>query len=1163
MKKGNVTFLIASVVLTGILLFSACSNVYSPAGAVAGSGEGNVTVSLSAGPSGRTLMPSALDFDVYEFTFTNDGYEQLFTKEKGTDGISGSFTFGVPVGNDYMLNVKAYKVTGEGKILAAEGNSSVPFTVSSATSVTVKLTGNISEGETGTFSYYIQYPSNSWIERFVLVGPGSSEINLKETANQEGDIVMMGSEDVTAGWYGLELDLKDSDGKVAYVDDMAVIYSDTTTFYGTEINPIVISSAKFKTPDTSDPYAGVRVYDWHGFNVEGACLYEDNDTSKQDFNFSNIGEYYFDRGRAIGTKYDSFKDADGNPWTDVLKLEPPKEINPAHYSKYNSTINGYQPNTFIMTYPITESGTYKISMSIWVEESDEAVYLVWYAVPGGWTKFVEMIPSPDGLYPKVDIERGKWINLTGEKWLNAGMEIAMGARSGDLVNGGGGLRDASIYIRDMVMKKADGVIVPPDPDPDNFIITPANFSLIPGRTKALSASREVESWSSDAPEVASVDANGVVTANSLGTAVITAVSNEDPSELATATVKVVTKGSLHIALTFDDGPWEPWTSSFKEILKGKAHATFFINGLRLDQTPEVSRALLEDGHELANHTYDHIFTGPESIRIQSVPDIRRELIKVQNAIENVTGQTTLFLRAPALLYIGSQPQVTDTFNFENIPMNEDQYEGPFMEAAASLGMSFIDASYHQLGNHDWDNRTPQEIFDRVKLVAKDDGILLLHDSYGNPHNTEIALPWIIEWLTDEGYEILNVSEMVARKKVASLTPGRIYYDFINGVPESLGEVVPVSKVSVLKDGSDVSGNVFSFSGEGETLELAAEISPPNASLNKIYWYSDNDYAATVDDNGKVTAVGRGTAVIRAVAGTIVGKVKVRVDSVPITKTTWDVFNWPGEDGISSKDGDPYLSSNAIGEVIDNFYSPEDGKMYSNVFKLSPPAEGYPYDPGDAGRRSAGSLAMNYVIPYTGTYTLSMDIWVESERDDVNLIWYVCDTWEILSKPSWSNGVSTQCWESGTASLKLVQGMTIGLLARNYKDEAGLRNATIYIKDLTLTLDDLDDLVIDIRSPVTTVPHGTPGVTFEWADGAVPLTVNVSGGGSVVGQESVTVTKDSVVTITAPSFTSYQWLIGRKEVSATDTYTFTATEDCTILLWVDGKSKGASITVVVE
>lgn len=48
---------------------------------------------------------------------------------------------------------------------------------------------------------------------------------------------------------------------------------------------------------------------------------------------------------------------------------------------------------------------------------------------------------------------------------------------------------------------------------------------------------------------------------------------------------------------------------------------------------------------------------------------------------------------------------------------------------------------------------------------------------------------------------------------------------------------------------------------GESTELKVKIEPENADAQKMIWKSDNEMIAAVDENGKVTAIGNGTAII--------------------------------------------------------------------------------------------------------------------------------------------------------------------------------------------------------------------------------------------------------------------------------------------------------------
>jgi len=60
-----------------------------------------------------------------------------------------------------------------------------------------------------------------------------------------------------------------------------------------------------------------------------------------------------------------------------------------------------------------------------------------------------------------------------------------------------------------------------------------------------------------------------------------------------------------IALTFDDGPGK-FTIPILELLKQhNIHATFFMLGDQIEEYPAIARQVLDEGHEIGNHTYTH------------------------------------------------------------------------------------------------------------------------------------------------------------------------------------------------------------------------------------------------------------------------------------------------------------------------------------------------------------------------------------------------------------------------------------------------------------------------------------------------------------------------------------------------------------------------------
>lgn len=72
------------------------------------------------------------------------------------------------------------------------------------------------------------------------------------------------------------------------------------------------------------------------------------------------------------------------------------------------------------------------------------------------------------------------------------------------------------------------------------------------------------------------------------------------------------------------------------------------------------------------------------------------------------------------------------------------------------------------------------------------------------------------------------------------------------------ELIEVSSVSL-----DAASKIMSI---GESAFLSATITPSNANHKNAFWYSSDETVATVDQTGKLTAVGAGTTIITAMAG---------------------------------------------------------------------------------------------------------------------------------------------------------------------------------------------------------------------------------------------------------------------------------------------------------
>ncbi len=106
----------------------------------------------------------------------------------------------------------------------------------------------------------------------------------------------------------------------------------------------------------------------------------------------------------------------------------------------------------------------------------------------------------------------------------------------------------------------------------------------------------------------------------------------------------LTPSEKSIVLTFDDGP-RPWI--LPEILdflkQEKIQGTFFVQGWQVEKYPELTRRVMREGHEVANHTYGHTSI-PEFIKKKGKQWVLDDIERGASVIEKVTGRRPFFFR---------------------------------------------------------------------------------------------------------------------------------------------------------------------------------------------------------------------------------------------------------------------------------------------------------------------------------------------------------------------------------------------------------------------------------------------------------------------------------------------------------------------------------------
>jgi peptidoglycan/xylan/chitin deacetylase (PgdA/CDA1 family) len=222
---------------------------------------------------------------------------------------------------------------------------------------------------------------------------------------------------------------------------------------------------------------------------------------------------------------------------------------------------------------------------------------------------------------------------------------------------------------------------------------------------------------------------------------------QDPSPSLAVPGEPVPSGRK-IALTFDDGPDPHATPLILDILrKHDVKATFFVIGRYVAEHPELVRRIVEEGHTLGNHTYNHF-----DMSYLSPGQMRRELQSTQKAVDEALGY-----HYPMVLM---RPPYGEPY-FEN-PRMLPVFQEVVREQELFVVMWTGDSQDWLLSGQP--ERIVQNVFrDKVaKRGDENDRVLLLHDT---GQQTVDALPEIIDHYNESEVQFTDVNELLTDKYV--------------------------------------------------------------------------------------------------------------------------------------------------------------------------------------------------------------------------------------------------------------------------------------------------------------------------------------------------------------------------------------------------------------
>ncbi|GAA3611573.1 polysaccharide deacetylase family protein [Nonomuraea rosea] len=195
----------------------------------------------------------------------------------------------------------------------------------------------------------------------------------------------------------------------------------------------------------------------------------------------------------------------------------------------------------------------------------------------------------------------------------------------------------------------------------------------------------------------------------------------------------VATGEKVVALTFDDGPDQHTSEIIAILAEQRVHATFFVVGSQVEARPQDAKALVAQGHQLANHTYTHqrmVFVSPSTVA--------SEVERTDAAIRGAGQGGEILFRPPT----GKKLLVLPLY------LADHQRHTVMWDVEPDSGTT----------------PTAAEIVTAVRAETRPGSIILLHPWYASGQNTRAAIEGLITGLRDQGYRFVTVSELLALRR---------------------------------------------------------------------------------------------------------------------------------------------------------------------------------------------------------------------------------------------------------------------------------------------------------------------------------------------------------------------------------------------------------------
>jgi peptidoglycan/xylan/chitin deacetylase (PgdA/CDA1 family) len=190
-----------------------------------------------------------------------------------------------------------------------------------------------------------------------------------------------------------------------------------------------------------------------------------------------------------------------------------------------------------------------------------------------------------------------------------------------------------------------------------------------------------------------------------------------------------------ITLTFDDWGTDYTITKILDILaENDVKATFFLRAKGVEGNPNLARAMIEEGHDVANHSYSH-----PVVTTLTPQELQEDVVKAHHVI------TEAIQQKPTTLFRPPTGEIDDT------------------TAKVIAAIGYPDIALYDVTTFDWDVRnSAEDIVNKIMKQTENGSVILLH-MLDDIHTIE-ALPIAIKRLKQKGFTFVKMADLIGLKE---------------------------------------------------------------------------------------------------------------------------------------------------------------------------------------------------------------------------------------------------------------------------------------------------------------------------------------------------------------------------------------------------------------